>query len=714
MRALYEDAGSPSYQSLVAAGLSSRRHVRLKKTSLHEWINGVTVPADPIRFAFLVERLTTLAVRNPRRRPPAPLEPLRRAAVEERRRSRGRPATGPSKVLGEPPSAPSAPSAPTSLADWANYGGAPGPPRQLLPDIHGFVGREMQLLALETLLCRDDRGARIVVVAGTAGVGKTALVTHLAHRIRGHFPDGQLFVNLRGYDSRPVLDHGTVLDRFLRVLGVPEPRIPDDPEERADLYRTLLADKRMLVVLDNASDAEQVRTLLPSGPGCRSLVTTRARLTSLGAREGAHRHTLERLDATEAAHLIHAATARHRHHDDPDQVAELTRLCARLPLALRIAAERAAARPWMPLHELIADLREASTLWETLTTEDTDDDTVRTVLTWSYRSLPSPAGRAFRLLGLLPPPGFDATTAASLIDEPLQRARAVLDALVGAHLLEQTAPDWFQFHDLLRAYAADRARHVETAEAIAAALARLAVTTVTLPRETTTFVGRGPELAWLDELALNTCRAPATTVVLINGMAGSGKSTLAIHAAHGAAALFPDTRLWINLRGRTADREPLSPGEALEHLLRALGVPSHAIPEHVEERAFLYRARLAGTRTLIVLDDALDEGQVRHLLPDSPGCLTLVTSRTILRPSDGAHMLLLEVPSPDDAANLLITYAGRAGTVESTDPAVREVVDLCGQLPLALCLAAGFLRNGGVETFADLAAGLLAARLRLD
>jgi hypothetical protein len=227
-------------------------------------------------------------------------------------------------------------------------------------------------------------------------------------------------------------------------------------------------------VLDNAASVGQVRPLLPGTASCLALVTSRSRLAGLAVRDGAHRLGLDVLPERESILLLRTFTAEYRREDDPVELAELARLCARLPLALRIAAERAAGRPRMPLSELIADLRDESSLWDALSTEnDEEADTVRTVFAWSYRALPPDAARLFRVLGLHPSPEFDISAAAALAGATAGRVRHLLDALVGAHMLEQIGPTRYQFHDLLRAYATDQAHHEESEQDQHAALHRV-------------------------------------------------------------------------------------------------------------------------------------------------------------------------------------------------------------------------------------------------
>ncbi|MET9484216.1 tetratricopeptide repeat protein [Streptomyces sp. NPDC006638] len=356
--------------------------------------------------------------------------------------------------------------------------GAPGSPtpRQLPADVPGFVNRTRELDQLNAVLTGEDGSPLVVsvyVVAGTAGAGKTSLALRWAHQVRDRFPDGQLYINLRGYDpGRPVTGH-EALHRFLPALGVRPGSIPQDLDAASALYRSLLADRRVLVVLDNAATVSQVRPLLPGSAGCLVVVTSRSRLSGLTVRNGARRLTLGTLPQAEAVALLRTITAGYRPADDLDKLTELADLCARLPLALRIAAERAASRPHMRLDDLIADLRDESGLWDALSTGDEEEEAVRTVFAWSYRALPEPAARLFRLLGLHPGPDFGPQAAAALAGLPLGRARQLLDFLAGVHLLEQPAPDRYQFHDLLRAYATDQAQDHESSASRDAALLRL-------------------------------------------------------------------------------------------------------------------------------------------------------------------------------------------------------------------------------------------------
>lgn len=358
-------------------------------------------------------------------------------------------------------------------------------PRQLPADVRGFVNRVADLRALDDAVAAQagseqdgpegvGRGhGSVILITGTAGVGKTSLAVHWAHRVRTRFPDGQLHVNLRGFDGSAPLEPADVLTRFAEALGVPSASVPADPDARAALFRSLVADKRLLIVLDNAVSAEQVRPLLPAAPECVVVVTSRSRLSGLTARDGAVRVTAEVFAEDDAVLLLRVAFGGHRMDDDRD-VAELAGLCASLPLALRIAAERAAARPYMPLADLIEDLRNESSMWDALSSEDAAEaDAVRTVFAWSYRALSEPASRMFRLLGLHPTPEFATGAAAALADLPLRAAARLLDDLAAAHLISQLNRDRFQLHDLLHAYAADQATDAETPDEHLRALRRL-------------------------------------------------------------------------------------------------------------------------------------------------------------------------------------------------------------------------------------------------
>jgi DNA-binding SARP family transcriptional activator len=335
-------------------------------------------------------------------------------------------------------------------------------PAQLPRNVPDFTGRAAELERLHGLLPPEGGQpagdtAVISAIGGTAGVGKTALALHFAHQVAQRFPDGQLYVNLRGFDpSGPPVDPGEALRGFLGALGVAPGQIPAGVHEQAALFRSLLAGRRMLVFLDNARDAGQLRPLLPATSGCLVVVTSRNQLTGLVAAEGARPLSVDVLSEDEAAGLLAARIGAGRLDAEPAAAAELAGLCARLPLALSIVAARAAARPGLPLGTLAAELRDARDPLEALTTGDAATD-LRAVFSWSYHQLPAPAARLFRLLGLHPGPDIPVPAAASLAAVPLPEARGLLGELVRAHLLIEHVPGRFAFHDLLRAYAASLA-----------------------------------------------------------------------------------------------------------------------------------------------------------------------------------------------------------------------------------------------------------------
>lgn len=339
-------------------------------------------------------------------------------------------------------------------------------PRQLPPDLLGFAGRVAPLAELDALLDRGDETSAVVIsaVSGTAGVGKTALAIHWAHHVAHRFPDGQLYANLRGFDPGGApLPPDEVLHGFLDALHVPLEQIRADLPSRMRLYRSLLADRRVLVVLDNARDAEQVRPLLPGAAGCLVLVTSRSQLGSLVAVDGAHPVTLDLLSDAEAWQLLACRLGSDRVSADPAAVDEIVTRCARLPLALAVVAARAATHPRFPLALLAAELRDLQGGLAAFSGEDGVSD-VRTVLSWSYRSLTEPAARLFRLLGLHPGADIGTASAASLAGVPVAQVKPLLTELARAHLLSERLPGRFTFHDLLRAHALELAGTVDPQE----------------------------------------------------------------------------------------------------------------------------------------------------------------------------------------------------------------------------------------------------------
>ncbi|HEX4656573.1 MAG TPA: BTAD domain-containing putative transcriptional regulator [Streptosporangiaceae bacterium] len=357
---------------------------------------------------------------------------------------------------------------------------APAPPRPaMLPAaVPGFTGRARELESLSMMLGRPGHpgpgGTPVVITAigGTAGVGKTALAVHWARQAAARFPDGQLYVNLRGFGpSGDPLPPAEALREFLDALHVPAAQIPADLEARQALYRSLLAEQRVLILLDNARDPAQVRPLLPATPGALVLITSRSELTGLIAAEGARPLSLDVLTDTEAHQLIAGRIGAVRVAAEPAAADELIALCARLPLALAITAARAAAQPAFPLAALAAELRDARGRLDALSTgEDATD--VRAVLSWSYQNLPAPAARLFRLLAVHPGPDITVPAAASLAAVTLPEARSLLRELTRCHLLAEPAPGRYACHDLLRTYALELTSAKDTESERHAALGR--------------------------------------------------------------------------------------------------------------------------------------------------------------------------------------------------------------------------------------------------
>ncbi|TCO55880.1 AfsR/SARP family transcriptional regulator [Actinocrispum wychmicini] len=350
-------------------------------------------------------------------------------------------------------------------------------PAQLPPAITVFTGRSSELAQLDDLLpdTNPARPAAVVIsaVSGTAGVGKTALAVHWARRVRETFPDGQLYVNLRGFDSGGSVTNPVQAVRgFLDAFGVPPARIPASLEAQTGLYRSLLNGRRVLVVLDNARDSEQVRPLLPGAPGCLALVTSRDRLASLAATEGARLLTVDLLAPAQARELLTSRLDARRTAAEPDAVDAIVAHCAGLPLALAIVAARAAAAPHLPLTSLAAELAQADSRLDTLDCGDPATQ-LRAVLSWSYRTLSADAARLFRLLGLHPGPDATLAALAGLAGASTARTRKLLAELTRAHLLTEHVPGRYTFHDLLRAYATELAHSQATETARRTATLRM-------------------------------------------------------------------------------------------------------------------------------------------------------------------------------------------------------------------------------------------------
>jgi tetratricopeptide (TPR) repeat protein len=347
-------------------------------------------------------------------------------------------------------------------------------PRELPADVYGFTGRDSALAELDKLVGDAERGSAVVItaVSGTAGVGKTALAVHWAHRVADRFTDGQLYVDLRGYHPGQPMTPEDALATLLGSLGVSGADLPLDVAGRAARYRTVLAGRRMLVLLDNAHTADQVRPLLPGTASCLVVVTSRSDLAGLVARDGARRVDLDVLSRGEAVALLRTLVGR-RVDAEPAGAASLADRCARLPLALRVAAEMAVARPATALGDLADDLRDQRRRLDLLDTGGDPHTAIRAVLSWSCRHLPPPVAGAFSLLGLHPGHDIDPYAVAALVGVDLDRSRRIIDELARAHLVEPHGLDRYGMHDLLRAYAAERAHADLATDAAHVALTRL-------------------------------------------------------------------------------------------------------------------------------------------------------------------------------------------------------------------------------------------------
>ena len=391
-------------------------------------------------------------------------------------------------------------------------------PAQLPADIGDFVGRAQAVVLVEALL-RTAQGVPVVTLAGPPGVGKTALAVHAAHKMRSSFPDGQLYVNLRGYARAAPLTAMDVLPRFLRALGVPPESVPLDQDEQEAMFRSRMTDQQVLLLLDNAANAEQIRPLLPGSPGCAVLVTSRDTLRGLAVSHAASNVRLDVLDDEEAKALLAGMLGEDVVREQSAAADQLTALCAHLPLALRIAAANLLSRPEVTIDSYVEELRAGNRL-AALTVEGDERAAVHAAFDLSYAALKPELAQLFRLLSITPGTDITADVAAALGGLTTQDARRRLDRLATANLVDNHAPGRYQFHDLLRDYAAERlAFEDDPAESRQAfrrlldwairsvdnATDALKNTLMRLPRKATssdvtpqTFVAPDDALAWLD------------------------------------------------------------------------------------------------------------------------------------------------------------------------------------------------------------------------
>jgi tetratricopeptide (TPR) repeat protein len=335
-------------------------------------------------------------------------------------------------------------------------------PRQLPAPPSGFVNRTAHLQTLDaTLEAGRTRTRAVSAVTGPPGVGKTALALHWAHRVRDRFPDGDLYVDMHGYGPGSPLTAEQALDVFLRSFGVEPCAIPESLDERASLYRSLIGGKRMLILIDNSMSARQIRHLLPGSHDCLTLVTSRSSMPSLIAREGADRMPLDVLAIEDALELLAEVIDDGRTEADESGALRVVEHCGRLPLALRVVAERASARPHLTMSDLADELAAEQLRLDALSADEDELIDVRAVFSWSYRSLDARQRLVFRFLGLHRGAEMSTAPVSILTGLPAPELRRHLLELCDAHLVQQTGPDRFRLHDLLRVYAIERCQREE-------------------------------------------------------------------------------------------------------------------------------------------------------------------------------------------------------------------------------------------------------------
>lgn len=480
LKRLRQLAGSPSLNTLVAISAALRQP--LARSTLSDKLNAKSLPDWPFVAAFVGACLAH-ADRSGRTLPAEladlswwdaahwRLLQIADAARTEDRLSAAARAQLRRRSAGDLPPGQPEPSA----AEHRTARVAEVIPRQLPVAIAHFVGRRAALAELAGLLAQRHGAPGtmpIALISGTAGVGKTTLAVHWAHQVAAHFPDGQLYVNLRGFDpSGPAADPVDVLREFLEALGVAAQRVPTGLAARAGLFRSLLADRQVLVLLDNAGDAEQVRPLLPSSPGCLVVVTSRGQLPGLVTVEGARPLVLDSLSKMEAYELLSRRLGADRVDHEPDAAHRIAAAAGGLPLALAIVAGRAAAHPGLSLGRLATELAKPGSL-DGFSSGDPSAD-IRAVFSWSYHNLDAASARVFRLLGLHPGPDVSAAALASLAGVPLNQANQILATLVRANLVAEHLPERYVLHDLLRAYAAEQVHTHDPDQVRREALGRL-------------------------------------------------------------------------------------------------------------------------------------------------------------------------------------------------------------------------------------------------
>ncbi|MBQ1053059.1 tetratricopeptide repeat protein [Micromonospora sp. C51] len=480
-------------------------------------------------------------------------------------------------------------------------------PRQLPPPAPGFVGRAHEIRILDGML-NAATDPPVVVICGTAGIGKTALALHWSHHVADRFPDGHLYLNLRGHSPSTTMTTVEALGQMLRSLGLPPTSVPEDLDEATALLRSILADRRALVVLDDAASVEQVRPLLPGGPGAFTIVTSRIRLAGLVARDGANLMSIDILAEDDAQSLL-ASTIGTQATYEPSEMAQLARLCAYLPLALRIAAANIATRHGT-VGSFLAALSDGSPL-SALVVDGDPDTAARTAFSSSYRLVPVAAQRMFRLLGTMPGDDYTVGAAAAIADVSDEESARLLNVLHTASLVNNGAPSRYRLHDLLRHFATELATDDESnaaferlatwylsrARAAARALypqhTRLPPSADEVAGQSFTFAGNAAALTWFHLEWANITSAISTAAQRGHPIAWYLADPLRGYLARQLhipqwRAMCETVRQAAAQAGDTAAQAMAHLG--LSHLHHCLGRPRHAVRELEEAAALATRA----------------------------------------------------------------------------------------------------------------------------
>ncbi|MFD8720208.1 BTAD domain-containing putative transcriptional regulator [Streptomyces sp. NPDC059629] len=572
-------------------------------------------------------------------------------------------------------------------------------PAQLPAGLAAFVGREAELAEAATL---PVAGTVVVsAIVGMAGVGKTAFAVHWARQVSDRFPDGQLYVDLRGFDpaALPVAPEHA-LRTLLESLGADVNGLPQDVDVLAARYRTLLSGRRVLVLLDNARDAAQVRALLPGAPGCLVIVTSRNRLAGLVAVDGAHPIHLDVLSLPEARALLARRLGPGRVAAEAEAVEEIIAQCARLPLALAVVAARVATRPALSLAAVAAELRDATAGLDAFRDQDTAAD-VRAVFSWSYHALTPDGARLFWLLAVHPGPDITLPAAASLAGLTAAHTQQLLSELVQAHLVDETVPGRYASHDLLRTYATELAETAETPHEVNAARHRMFDHYLHTGREAVALTGTARALV---------CLAPAAEGVQAEDFAGdaskanawfAAEQTVLLALVEQAAAHRYDVHTWqlawatavhLYICGLWREQEVVhhtALGAALRlgdpvaqgHAHRGLGVAASGLGNlddargHVERAVALFTeaddmgACADAYRTLASI--AIQQGDLKGSLAAAQQSLALY--RSVCRGADDRRGQLMTAAGLNEVGWSLILL----GQYQQALDYCREALDLC-------------------------------------